>query len=154
MGGKRKAKPPVVATCHLCAQWFHSTLLKNDQVHNPRKCQIENREILSTDPICENFELAKYFYCDRTDHQVTIQMCHARQNREMDECRRCKQREQLAVAEALVGVVHPVSNRGPLKVRTVSGMEDEIDKPIEGSPRPILKKRANVTIWEKPEWNN
>lgn len=151
MGRKRKEKPPVVATCHLCQHFFHSRLIKNDQVHNPRLCIAENREILSTDPICETFVLAKYFYCDRTNHQITIRTCHQRKTREMDECRKCKQYEQVLVAEATVGVVTPVPTKtSSLKIRAIRDIDDEVE---ERKPQQRLKKRVEVTIWEKPVWD-
>ncbi len=151
MGRKRKGKPPVVATCHLCEHFFHSKLLKNDQVHNPRLCISENHEILSTDPICENFVLATYFYCDRTNHQITIQNCHQRKSRSMEECRKCKQYDQVLVAEATVGVSSVPVRTGPLKIRTVRNIDEE--SAVEEPQKPRLKKRAEVTIWEKPVWD-
>lgn len=153
MGRKRKEKPPIVATCHLCESFFHSKLLKNDQVHNPRLCSTENREMLSTDPICEHFIPAKYFYCDRTTHQVSFPMCHQRKQRGMEECRKCKQFEQVLVAEATAGIPipTPVTKPTPLKIRAIREIDEEQAPPEK--QKVTLKKRVMVTLWEKPSWD-
>jgi len=141
MGRKRKVKLPVVNTCQLCHYLFRSRLLKNDQVHNPRCCACNGKEILSTDPICDDFKLAAYFHCDKTSHQITFPMCDHRVEMRMEGCgKRCKQREEVAEAEARFGApAVPRERESLLKVR------------VQQKPR--LKKRVEVTIWDKPEWD-
>lgn len=150
MGRTKKVKPVVVATCHLCRHFFHSTLLRNDQVHNPRLCVAENREILSVDPVCDSFHMADYFFCDKTNHQITFQMCNQRNIRRMDECRACKQRAQVIIAEAISAGEDPppVSDSRPaLKIRAVVPEHEEYIP----ETKPIFKKRASVTLLEKPQ---
>lgn len=139
----------MVVTCQLCQCFFHSRLLKNDQVYNPRLCVLEQREIHSTDEKCEHFTLTEYFHCDKTSHRLTPGTCHQRKTREMDECRKCKQFEELLAAEALVGAVIPEAPKpaSPLKIRAISPPIVEEEEPIR--KKVILKKRTHKTILEK-----
>lgn len=156
---KRKALEQVTAKCSLCDHFFHSNLTKNGQIHNPRQCRAENREIHSIDPVCENFELAPYFYCDNSGHQINIPMCHNRVARKMEECRKCRQRAEVLVAEALSGAIVPQTQaQRVLKVRAnITIEDDEPDEPVESNepdepvvyvhnePRRILKRRVCFT---------
>ena len=102
----------------------------------------------SVDPACESFRLAPYFYCDKTNHQISVQMCHARVARKFEECRKCKQRGEVLVAEALGGAVVPqqpqVQRR--LKLRAGGTLAPPRPAAIPEEPRRVLKRRIAITL--------
>jgi hypothetical protein len=138
MAGKRKPKPEITAKCYLCNFFFHSPLIKNDQVHNPRLCVKTELEIHSFSPVCGEFQLAPFFHCDRTNHQIPPALCHRRWQNKHESCNsKCLQRKELlVVSQPAVGI---------LKIR--AGVIQDRESPEPGNPVPIvLKKRCSITI--------
>ena len=134
---KRKPVPVVEAKCDLCEHFYHSNITKGGQVHNTRWCRQECREIHSTDVACESFLLAPYFSCDNTNHRITVAMCHHRAGNKWSECRKCRQRPEVLVAEALSGAIIPQTTG--LKRR--AGATGHASKVREPNPTPIILKR-------------
>lgn len=140
---KKKQPPKIKVTCQMCSHFFHSELTKNNQVHNPRQCKAGGRETHSIDEVCENFELSNSFYCDKSNHKITLLMCHQRKVREFEGCGRCKQFKEVLAAEDLAGVYVQAELRP-----SVMGIQYGKNQ-VEIKSR--LKKRAHITIMEKPE---
>jgi hypothetical protein len=48
-----------------------------------------------TDDNCEKFELASSFWCSGADCWIDLKICIAKQNREADECKKCRQKRDI-----------------------------------------------------------
>ena len=137
---KRKPKPEITAKCYLCDFFYHSPLVKDGQIHNPRQCVRTGTEIHSIDPICESFAIAPYFFCDRSSHQISPAMCHKRWSTKFESCNsKCHQRgELLKVSEP--PPVSILKTRAGASATVIILPPEEIQEPI------TLKTRCHVTL--------
>jgi len=87
-------------TCSYCEQYRYLEKRKEDKVYfrvctfNPKK---KGEYLIISDSIhCEKFILADYFFCEKYDHQTSVDMCRSRVRNEKNfdqwkYCEKCRQ---------------------------------------------------------------
>jgi hypothetical protein len=88
-------------TCSYCDRWKYLDKRKEDKLpvricpFNPDK-NWKGMSITSDDPICKRFKIADYFFCEKYNHQTSVDMCrnrvrNEREFRGWEYCERCSQ---------------------------------------------------------------
>jgi hypothetical protein len=75
--------------CRYCEQYFNSAT-RMDNEH--RFCPSVLGMVFATDKTCDKFSAANSFWCVNTNCWIDTRVCANRQNKEMDDCKKCRQK--------------------------------------------------------------
>ncbi len=74
--------------CQYCRVYESARLREERNKEQYRHCRELGKWVIINDKWCPEFELTHYFFCDKTSHRLSYDVCIARQRKE--ECK-CKQ---------------------------------------------------------------
>lgn len=64
----------------------------------------EKRSIVSKlDTTCEKFAPAPFFWCHNTNCWIDVNICTARQTKEAEECKKCRQKQDILEIRRAIG---------------------------------------------------
>lgn len=86
--------------CHYCVFYCESPT----RIGEDRFCNHIQKMVRGENPICEDgFEAYHIFWCKRTSQQIDLIVCPARQERGMEECKKCQQKNIILEIRKLMG---------------------------------------------------
>jgi len=77
---RKKEKPAFKATCKYC-KFYRSSHI----------CALSREKVKGSSPVCNDFEMADTFWCDRNNYQMDTVACLSRQDHDYPGCVRCWQ---------------------------------------------------------------
>jgi len=143
-------------TCGYCSFFQDSpTRIGKDD----RFCNHIQKVVYAKKGICEDgFEVHNIFWCDNTEQQIDFEVCPARQARGMQECGKCRQKQDILEIRKLMGRKAIANGTAPKPIlrkkveAVVSETHEETQEKLAEVPKKVLiKKVAVVTAEQKPK---
>jgi hypothetical protein len=86
--------------CYYCS-FFHDAEIRNG--NGQHFCRSVTSMVSSDDDSCEKFELTSTYRCLSLSFCTDIKICTARLNKEMEDCRKCRQRKDILEIRRFLG---------------------------------------------------
>jgi hypothetical protein len=98
---------------------------------------------------CEDgFEVGKFFWCKKTSQTIDLDVCPARQKREMQECTNCRQKNEILEIRKFMGHKPGFLEKKKIIKKSHEETEEEI-KTLQ--KKAIIKKEVIITTEQKPK---
>ena len=127
------------------------------RIDGQRFCNHVQKMVQGDWPICDEngFEVGRFFWCKKTEQTIDMDVCPARQNRGMQECTNCKQKNEILEIRKYMGRKNggkKIIKKQSLeetelhiqKVREDAMKEEETIVTSEQKPKIILHKRIKT----------
>lgn len=137
-----------IIKCLYCSFFQEATTRINQG--EDRFCNHRNKMVMSTQNICDDgFELYPFFWCQRTNQQLDIAVCAARQNKGITECNGCHtQKEIILESRRYSGCQAKESfKKRIIKKKEIIPEEpisEDSEVPVEMEKRKLLKRKVIV----------